>query len=202
MAETVMVQRYAKIYQEFEFELPEKYPIPKGKSTEVDLLIEDPPLWAKDLQERLDRGVYARKKIKAEDIDEEISREIAQVKILLSSPKFKDIYKADAYLGYTTRILVKSLETKKSEREIKKILRSFRDVLSHRALVVVIFGTVHAKEVLEYARKAYAEKDFARMLRYEDFVDEYLSYLEPFDVADLPDKPLASVEDIKKIRWD
>lgn len=195
----LIVQQYARAYTEIKF--PEHYPIPKGKSQQISLFIKDPEQWASDLTTRFGRGT---KKLNARLIPKaigELEGELAKNKSFVSRKEVQLLYGAVEFLLGANKILESSLEICKDDKKLKKSLESvpFRKILSNRPLSVVIFGTVQAREIIGYGIEAHGKKDLDGILSYRAFVDEYLSYLLPFDMNDLPEEPIATFEEVDQI---
>jgi hypothetical protein len=200
--QTVMVQKYAEAYTELE--LPKMYPIPKGKSTDISVLIEDPSLWAEDMLTRIGRGTEKREEVKIEDVQEEITKQITLNRSMTNKIDVKKMYGAIEFLRYADQILGLAFNKYKTVDELEKDLKKvpYRRILSNRALVIVIFGTVNAREIIDYGRNAYKNKELNKIMNYESFVDEYTSYLAPIEFEKLPVRPIATSEDIKRLRWE
>lgn len=198
--EPIPLQKYAEYV---EINIP-KYPIPKGKSTELETLLSDPLIWGEDLITRIDRGTEkVVEKIRVEEVKKSIKDELKLID-KLPEREVKQIYRADEYLKFSTELLNKVLQSPITTSEFKQKMKKFpyREFFSNRALIVVVYGSVLAGKVLSYAIEARKQNDLSKMMIYESFVEEYLSYMEPFDTSILPEKPIATMEEIKELRWD
>lgn len=198
---SLMVQQYAEVYTEFKF--PDRLPLSGGKSRNISIFIRDPEEWSKDMITRFARGT---KKLNVSKLvprmKEEILGELSLNIKLLKSKKVSELYGATEFLLGANKLLEAALGISADEAKLKKCVSktiSFRKILSNRPTSVVVFGTVQAREIVNYGVEVHQRKELNEILEYRAFIDEYLSYLMSFDASCLPDKPIATFEEIDDV---